>query len=109
MRKLLQRGVRAVDEFLEATEWALSRRAEIGTQLTTDDPRVWFLPVVEDVQRIDPLVVFYTFDADCVYYSTLRSPSKVGIDACECSAARRAIVKYRGDHCPRDFSLEEEG
>ena len=49
VREFLQRGVRAVDEFLEATEWALSRRPEIGTQLTTDDPPVWFLPVVEDV------------------------------------------------------------
>jgi hypothetical protein len=67
VRELLQRGVRAVDEFLEVTEWALNRRAEIGTQLTIDDPPVWFLPVVEDVQRIDPLVVYYTFDADCVY------------------------------------------
>jgi hypothetical protein len=42
--ELLQRGVLAVDEFLEVTEWALGRRAETGTQLITDDPPVWFLP-----------------------------------------------------------------
>jgi hypothetical protein len=67
VRELLQRAARGVDEFLEATEWALSRRAEIGTQLTTDDSPVWFLPVVEGVQRLEPLVVYYTFDADYVY------------------------------------------
>ena len=66
-RELLRRGTRAVDEFLEATEWALSRRAEIGTPLTTDEPQVWFLPVVEGVQRLDPLVVYYTFDENYVY------------------------------------------
>ncbi len=66
-RELLRRGTKAVDEFLEATEWTLSRRAEIGTPLTTDEPHVWFLPVVEGVQRLDPLVVYYTFDQNYVY------------------------------------------
>jgi hypothetical protein len=67
LQELLQRGARAVDEFLDATEWALARRAEIGTCVTTDDPPVWYLPVVEGVPRLDPLVVYYTFDANYVY------------------------------------------
>ena len=70
-RELLRRGTKAVDEFLEATEWTLSRRAEIGTPLTTDEPQVWFLPVVEGVQRLDPLVVYYTFDKNYLLHIEL--------------------------------------
>jgi hypothetical protein len=65
LRDLVRDGARGADEFIEATEWALARRAEIGSPLTTDKPPVWFLPVV-DVSRISPLAVYYTFDDDCV-------------------------------------------
>ena len=67
LNHLLQSNVRAVDEFIEATEWALSRRAEIGTPVgRTNGTEVWFLPIVT-VARVDQLMVYYTFDADHVY------------------------------------------
>jgi hypothetical protein len=65
LRDLVRQGARGADEFIDATEWALARRAEIGTRITTDNPPVWFLPVVE-VARLSPLAVYYTFDNDCV-------------------------------------------
>ena len=65
-------GFGGADEFIEATEWALSRRAELGTLTTTDKPPVWFLPIVEDVTRVSRLVVYYTFDADCVYLLSIQ-------------------------------------
>ena len=71
LRNLLQSDAKAADEFIEATEWALSRRAEIGSPVTTDGTPVWFLPVV-DVQRVDPLVVYYTFDKDYVYLLSIQ-------------------------------------
>lgn len=77
LQSLLQSGAKAADEFIEATEWALSRRAEIGSPVTTDNPPVWFLPVV-DVPRVDPLVVFYTFDKDCVYLLSIQVSRRTG-------------------------------
>jgi hypothetical protein len=65
LRQLIREGARGADEFIEATEWALARRAEIGTPVTTDNPPVLFLPVVQ-VARLSSLAVYYTFDADCV-------------------------------------------
>ena len=63
LQNLLQSNARAIDEFIEATEWALSRRAEIGTPVSrANGTQVWFLPVV-NVPRIDQFVVYYTFDA----------------------------------------------
>ena len=68
---LVQDGAEAADEFIEATEWALSRRAEIGSRVTTDDPPVWFLPIVE-VSRVSRLIVYYTFDTDHVYLLSIQ-------------------------------------
>lgn len=65
MRELFKNEIRGADEFIEATEWALSRRAELGTLTTTDDPPVYFLPIVE-VDRVSKLVVYYTFDVRSV-------------------------------------------
>lgn len=47
---LLQSGAKAAHEFIEATEWALARCAEIGSPVATGEPpmrSVWFLPVVD--------------------------------------------------------------
>ncbi|MDO8432111.1 MAG: hypothetical protein Q7S58_06825 [Candidatus Binatus sp.] len=66
LRDLLGTDARGADEFIEATEWALARKADIGSLTTTDDPPVYFLPVVE-VDRISRLIVYYTFDANRVY------------------------------------------
>ncbi len=66
MRQITRSGTRGADEFIEAAEWALARKATIGTLLTTDDPPVWILPIV-DVPRLDPLVLYYTFDATHVF------------------------------------------
>ena len=66
MRDLITGGAKAADEFIEALEWALARKAEIGSLTTTDDPPVWFVPTVH-VDRVTPLAVYYTFDAEHVY------------------------------------------
>ena len=71
LRDLLGTGAKGADEFIEATEWALARRATIGSLITTDDPPVYFLPVV-DVDRISRLIVYYTFDADYVYLMSIQ-------------------------------------
>ena len=71
LRDLLATGARGADEFIEATEWVLSRRADVGSLVTTDDPPVYFLPVV-DLDRISRLLVYYTFDADCVYLLSIQ-------------------------------------
>jgi hypothetical protein len=71
LQNLIQDGAKAADEFIEAAEWALARRAEIGTQVTTDNPPVWFLPIIE-VARVTPLAVFYTFDATYVYLLSIQ-------------------------------------
>jgi hypothetical protein len=68
---LIKGGTRSADEFIEATEWALARRAELGTLTTTDDPPIWFLPIV-DVGRVSRLIVYYTFDANCVYLLSIQ-------------------------------------
>jgi hypothetical protein len=67
LRQLLKTGTRGADEFIEGAEWALARRATIGTQITTGPTQVWILPIVEQVSRLDPVVLYYTFDADNVY------------------------------------------
>jgi hypothetical protein len=64
--ELVKGGARGADEFIEGVEWALARRATIGTQITTGDPPVWFLPITA-VPRVSPVAVYYTFDENCVY------------------------------------------
>lgn len=71
MRDLIKDGIKAADEFIEALEFALARKAEIGSQVTTDDPPVWFIPTVH-VDRITPLAVYYTFDAEHVYLLSIQ-------------------------------------
>jgi hypothetical protein len=71
LQQLLQIGAKGADEFIEATEWALARRAEIGSQITTEPPVVWFLPIV-DVPRVSPLSVYYTVDSDHVYLLSIQ-------------------------------------
>ena len=72
LHHLLQSNARAVDEFIEATEWALSRRAEIGTPVgRTNGTEVWLLPIV-DLPRVDRFIVYYTLDADHVYLLSIQ-------------------------------------
>lgn len=78
LRDLIASGAKGADEFIEATEWALARRPEIGSLLTTGDPPVWFLPAI-DVPRINPLIViYYTFDATqvCLLSIQVATPSR---------------------------------
>jgi hypothetical protein len=56
----------------EDIEWALARRPEIGSMVTTDDPPVWFIPTVS-VDRVTPLTVYYTFDTERVYLLSIQS------------------------------------
>jgi hypothetical protein len=71
LRDLLGTGAKGADEFIEATEWALARRANLGSLTTTDDPPVYFLPVVE-VTRVSRLIVYYTFDENYVYLLSIQ-------------------------------------
>lgn len=70
----IRSDAKAADEFIEAAEWALARRANIGTPI---DPPVWFLPIA-DATRVNPVSLFYTFDDNCVYFLSIQ-PGKLTI------------------------------
>ena len=55
------------DAFVEGVEWALSRRCPIGTQITTDDPPVWFIPMIDE-PRIQAVGIYYTFDDHTIIF-----------------------------------------
>lgn len=71
LRDLIKDGVKAADEFIEGLEFALARKPEIGSRVTTDDPPIWFVPVVH-VDRVTPMTVYYTFDDECVYLLSIQ-------------------------------------
>jgi hypothetical protein len=71
LRDLIKAGAKAADEFIEGLEFTLARRPEIGSLITTDDPPVWFVPTVH-VDRVTPLAVYYTFDAESVYLLSIQ-------------------------------------
>jgi hypothetical protein len=76
LQNLLQTGAKAADEFIEAAEWVLSRRAEIGTPVgPANGTDVWFLPIV-DIPRADRLMIYYTFDANCIYLLSIQVSGK---------------------------------
>ena len=71
----IRHDAKATDEFVEAAEWALARRVNIGTQVATDPP-VWFLPIA-DMERVVPVILFYTFDESSVYFLSIqRAPAQ---------------------------------
>jgi hypothetical protein len=67
---------KAADEFVEAAEWTLPRNPKIGSLITTaPDPPVWFLPVIDE-DRITPIVLYYTFDDEVIYFLSIRRTSR---------------------------------
>lgn len=72
----LKADAREADDFIEAAEWALTRNPKIGSLVTTaPDTPVWFLPVIDE-DRITPVVLFYTFDAETIYFLSIRRTSR---------------------------------
>jgi hypothetical protein len=59
--RVLVRGAREADEFVEAAEFVLARDPEIGSPLDDD---IWFLPMapIDKAQ----IALFYTFDDSTV-------------------------------------------
>lgn len=71
LRDLLGVDARGADEFIEATEWVLMRRPNVGSLTTTDDPPVYFLPIAS-VDRVTPLILFYTFDDEAIHLLSIK-------------------------------------
>ena len=71
LRDLLGQGAKGADEFIEASEWILARRPNAGSLITTDDPMVYYLPIAR-VERVDPLILYYTFDDEKIYFLSIR-------------------------------------
>jgi hypothetical protein len=66
LHNLIERS-RDADEFIEHAELTLARNPRVGTQITTGNKSVWFLPMVTEKRIKNPLVLYYTFDSDRVY------------------------------------------
>jgi hypothetical protein len=66
----LRGSAEAADGFIEALEWALSRRCPLGSQVSTDPP-VWFVPMVDE-PRLTPLCLYYTFDSKTIHFLSIR-------------------------------------
>jgi len=67
LRNIIE-NAREADDFIEAVEWSLARNPRIGQQMTTDDPAVWFLPMIEEQRLKKPLFLLYTFDSERVVF-----------------------------------------
>lgn len=67
LRNLIEKA-RDADDFLENAERALAIQPEIGSRLTTRGNPVWFLPMVLEERIKRPLILYYTFDPDYVYF-----------------------------------------
>jgi hypothetical protein len=63
-------NVRRADDFIEGSEWVLSRLPDIGTQLTPTS-EVWFLPMDENPD-LPSLVLYYTFTDDLVWFLSIQ-------------------------------------
>lgn len=67
--KAIEKDARKADEFVEAAKWVLSREPQNGDRL--GNTHVFSLPIAES-PVVDPVVLFYTFDANCVYFLSIR-------------------------------------
>lgn len=66
LRNLIE-NAREADEFLENVERALARQPRIGHRVTTTGNPVWFISEILEERIKHPLIIYYTFDANCVY------------------------------------------
>jgi len=68
----LRGSVKDADDFIEAVEWALSRRCPLGNRISIDPP-VWQIPMVDE-PRLTPICLYYTFDdQNIILLSILRA------------------------------------
>jgi len=79
LRNLIERS-RDADEFIQNIEEALARDPTIGTKVTTVGNPVWFVPMITEKRIRQPLILYYSFDADHVYllhiqYAILEGPN----------------------------------
>jgi len=65
----IEKDARKADEFVDGAKWVLSREPRTGTRI--GKTHVWFLPIAES-QLVDPVVLYYTFDDDAVYFLSIR-------------------------------------
>jgi hypothetical protein len=68
----IEKDSEKADEFIDGAKWALSRRAEIGTQIGKS--HVFFLPVAFS-SAVGPVVLFYAFDENRVFFLSIRKSS----------------------------------
>lgn len=62
---------RRADEFIEGTVWLLCRRPEYGTPIVAGSS-VRFVSVTKEAVDIPPLVLYYTFNENYVYFLSIQ-------------------------------------
>lgn len=60
---------RRAEEFSDGAKWVLARDPRRGKQIGTS--HVWFLPI-HDAPGILPIILYYTFDDDNVYFLSVQ-------------------------------------
>jgi hypothetical protein len=65
----IEQDARKSDEFIDGAKWVLSREPRAGIRIGKGP--VWFLPIAES-PLVDAVVLYYTFDADHVYFLSIR-------------------------------------
>jgi len=67
--KALGHDARRLDEFIDGAKWVLSRECAAGTRIGSSV--VWFYSIAVS-KAVDPVVLFYTFDKDHVFFLSIR-------------------------------------
>ena len=65
-RARLRRGARRIDDFIDAAEWVLCRDPYQGIQIP--GTQVWALTSRNYAYRLRPIIIYYAFNADEVYF-----------------------------------------
>jgi hypothetical protein len=67
--RAIVKHARRSDEFIDGVKWVLCREPRAGTRI--GKTHVFFLPIA-DSSVVDPVILFYTYDKDHVYFLSIR-------------------------------------
>jgi hypothetical protein len=67
--KAIEKNARKADEFIDGAKWVLCREPRAGIRI--GKTHVFFMPIA-DSPVVDPVVLFYTYDADHVYLLSIK-------------------------------------
>lgn len=66
----LKLDTKGADDFIEGTEWVLSRNPEYGVRLSPD-MNIWVV-TVSDISSLPPLKLYYAFNNDYVWFLSIK-------------------------------------